>query len=188
MKNLQIVLRNLFLVAIATFTLCAISSRANAATAEDLNKDAAQALQTLYNHNPVAETISKNAYEILVFPNVIKAGLIFGGSYGEGVLMKGSHVEGYYNTVSGSWGWQAGAQSYAYVVFLMNDKAKEYLEKSEGWSIGVGPTVVVVDEGVAKDLSSTTLRDDAYAFIFDQQGLMASLSIEGTKITRIKKP
>ena len=123
-----------------------------------------------------------------MFPNVIKAGLIFGGSYGEGVLLKGEHVEGYYNTVSGSWGWQAGAQSYAYVVFLMNDKAKSYLEKSDGWSIGVGPTVVVVDEGIAKNLSSTTLRDDAYAFIFDQQGLMAGLSIEGTKITRIDKP
>jgi lipid-binding SYLF domain-containing protein len=188
MKNLQSVLGNLLLVAVATFSLSAISSQTNAATVEDLNADAVQALQTLYKNNPVAETISKNAKEILVFPNVIKAGLIFGGSYGEGVMMKGSDVEGYYNTVSGSWGWQAGAQSYAYVVFFMNDKAKNYLEKSEGWSIGVGPTVVVVDEGIAKNLSSTTLRDDAYAFIFDQKGLMASLSIEGTKITRIKKP
>lgn len=188
MKNIQSALRNLFFVVVATFSLIAINSQANAATVEDLNKDAAQALQTLYKHNPVAETISKSAKEILVFPNVIKAGLIFGGSYGEGVMMNGSHVVGYYNTVSGSWGWQAGAQSYAYVVFLMNDNAKNYLEKSDGWSIGVGPTVVVVDEGIGKNLSSTTLRDDAYAFIFDQQGLMASLSIEGTKITRIKKP
>ena len=188
MKNIQSAFRNLFVVAVATFSLITISSQANAATVEDLNKDAAQALQTLYKQNSVAETISMNAKEILVFPNVIKAGLIFGGSYGEGVMMKGSHVEGYYNTVSASWGWQAGAQSYSYVVFLMNDKAKDYLEKSDGWSIGVGPTVVVVDEGIAKNLSSTTLRDDAYAFIFDQQGLMGSLSIEGTKITRIKKP
>jgi len=188
MKTMQSTLRNLLLVAIATFSLSAISSQANAATVEDLNMDAAQSLQILYKHNPVAETISKEAKAILVFPNVIKAGLIFGGSYGEGVMMKNSHVEGYYNTVSASWGWQAGAQSYAYVVFLMNDKAKSYLEKSSGWSIGVGPTVVVVDEGIAKDLTSTTLRDDAYAFIFDQQGLMASLSIEGTKITRINKP
>lgn len=185
MKN---TLRSLLLVAVATFSLITLSSQANAATVEDLNKDAAQTLQTLYKHNPAAESLSKKAKAILVFPNVIKAGLIFGGSYGEGVMMQGSHVEGYYNTVSASWGWQAGAQSYAYVVFLMNDKAKNYLDKSEGWSIGVGPTVVVVDEGIAKNLSSTTLRDDAYAFIFDQQGLMASFSIEGTKITRIKKP
>ncbi|MDA3894744.1 MAG: hypothetical protein PF482_01210, partial [Desulfobacteraceae bacterium] len=130
MKNLQSVLRNLLVVAVATFSLIAISSQSNAETVDDLKKDAAQALQILYKHNPVAETISKNAKEILVFPNVIKAGLIFGGSYGEGVMMKDSHVEGYYNTVSASWGWQAGAQSYSYVVFLMNDKAKSYLDKS----------------------------------------------------------
>ena len=69
----------------------------------------------------------------------------------------------------------------------MNNKAVRYIHKSHGWEIGVGPTVVVVDAGVAKNLSSTTLKDDAYAFIFDQQGLMVSLSIEGTKISRIKK-
>ena len=111
---------------------------------------------------------------------------MFGGSYGEGVLTKESHFVGYYNSVSASWGWQAGAESYSYVVFLMSDNAVKYLDKSEGWEIGVWPTVVVVDAGAAKNLSSSTLQDDAYAFIFDQQGLMASLSIEGTKISRIK--
>lgn len=186
MKTIRINLSNLLLV--ATVSLCSISSQANAETVEVLKKDSAQALQSLYKKNPVAETISKNANKILVFPKVMKAGLIFGGSYGEGVMMNGSLVEGYYNTVSASWGWQAGAQSYSYVVFLMNDKAENYLKKSEGWSIGVGPTVVVVDAGIAKNLTSTTLQDDAYAFIFDQDGLMGSLSIEGTKITRIEKP
>ena len=89
--------------------------------------------------------------------------------------------------MSGSWGLQAGAQSYSYVVFLMNDKAVDYLSKSQGWEIGVGPTVVLVNEGVAKNLSTSTLKDDAYAFIFDQEGLMAGLSIEGTKISKIKR-
>ena len=160
---------------------------ARAASAEDLDKDAAQALQTLYKARPVAETISKTARAILVFPKVVKAGLVFGGSYGEGVLLKGAKVTEYFNTVSASWGWQAGAESYAYVVFLMSDKAVQYLEKSKGWEFGVGPNVVVVNEGVAKNLSTSTLKDDAYAFITDQQGLMASLSIEGTKISRIKR-
>ena len=64
----------------------------------------------------------------------------------------------------------------------------KYLHKSEGWEVGVGPTVVVMNDGAAKNLTTTTLKDDAYAFIFDQQGLMASLSLEGTKITRINKP
>ena len=187
MTNIRRTLRNILLVAAATFSLGAISNEANAATAEDLNKDAAQKLQTLYKNNPVAESVSKKARAVLVFPNIVKAGLVFGGSYGEGVLTKGSQFAGYYNSVSASWGWQAGAESYAYVVFLMSDKAVKYLDKSKGWEFGVGPTVVVVNEGVAKNLSSSTLRNDAYAFIFDQQGLMASLSMEGTKISRIKR-
>lgn len=160
---------------------------ANAATAEDLNKDANQALQTLYKTNPLAQSISKSARAVLIFPKIIKAGLVFGGSYGEGVLKQGPKVVNYYNSVSGSWGLQAGAQSYGYVVFLMNDKAEQYLNKSEGWEIGVGPTVVVVNEGVAKNLSTSTLKDDAYAFIFDQSGLMAGVMIEGTKISKIKR-
>lgn len=163
------------------------SNNALAATAEDLNKDASQALETLYKNNPTAETISKKAKAILVFPKIVKAGLVFGGSYGEGVLMKSNKVDSYYNSVSASWGWQAGAESYGYVVFLMSNKAVDYLAKTKGWEVGVGPTVTVVNEGVAKNLSSTTLKKDAYAFIFDQQGLMASLSIEGTKISKIKR-
>jgi lipid-binding SYLF domain-containing protein len=158
-----------------------------AATAEDLNKDAAQALQALYRTNPIAEDISKKARAILVFPNIVKAGLIFGGAYGEGALMEGRRVVDYYNTASASWGLQAGAQSYGYALFLMNNKAIDYLKMSQGWEIGVGPTVVIVNEGVAKNLSSTTLKDDAYGFIFDQKGLMAGVSLEGTKISRIRR-
>lgn len=187
MTNIRRTLHKLLVVAAATFSVSAISSQAIAATAEDLNKDAAQALQILYKSNSVAESISKKAKAILVFPKIVKAGLVFGGSYGEGVLTKNSHFSGYYNSVSASWGWQAGAESYAYAVFLMSDKAVKYLDKTKGWEFGVGPTVVVVNEGVAKNLSSSTLKDDAYAFIFDQQGLMASLSIEGTKISHIKR-
>jgi len=187
MTHTQSVLHRFLLVAAATFALSSISTTTSAATAEDLNADAAQALQTLYKSNPAAETLSKKARAILVFPKIVKAGLVFGGSYGEGVLNRDSKVAGYYNSVSASWGWQAGAESYGYVVFLMSNKAVKYLDESKGWEIGVGPTVVVVNEGVAKNLSSSTLKDDAYAFIFDQQGLMASLSIEGTKISRIKR-
>ncbi|SEQ97686.1 Lipid-binding SYLF domain-containing protein [Solimonas aquatica] len=158
-----------------------------AATAEELDKDAEQALQILYKSNATALSISKQAKATLVFPKIIRAGLVFGGAYGEGVLKNGAAKTSYYNSVSASWGLQAGAQSYGYAVFLMNDKALRYLDKSEGWELGVGPTVVVVNEGIAKNLSSSTLKDDAYAFIFDQQGLMASFSIEGTKISRIRR-
>jgi len=158
---------------------------AQAASAEDLNNDARQALDNLYRTSPSAVALSKNARAILVFPNIVKAGLIFGGSFGEGVLLKSGAANGYFNSFSASWGLQAGAESYGYAVFLMSNKAVSYLGRSDGWEIGTGPTVVVVDEGVAKNLTTSTLKSDAYAFIFNQQGLMAGLTIEGTKITRI---
>jgi lipid-binding SYLF domain-containing protein len=182
--------RSILAIGIAAAFACTalgVAQRAGAATAADLDRSAAQSLEKLYHTHPIAADISHRAKAILVFPNIVKAGLVFGGSYGEGVLEEGSHVVDYYNSVSGSWGLQAGAESYGYAVFLMTDEALAYLNKSHGWEVGVGPTIVVVDEGVAKNLSTSTLKDSAYAFIFDQQGLMASLSIEGTKISRIKR-
>ena len=186
MYNLR---RNLLTLMFAAASIVSLSvmNQASAATAEDLDKDSRQALQTLYQTEPVAETLSRTAKAVLVFPNIIKAGLVFGGSYGEGELIEGSKVVDYYNSVTGSWGLQAGAQSYGYAVFLMTDKAIQYVKDTKGWEIGVGPTVVVVDEGVAKNLSTSSLKDDAYAFIFSQQGLMAGVSIEGTKISKINR-
>ena len=156
-------------------------------TASDLNYDAEHALQALYRTNPVAADIARQSRAVLVFPSIVKAGLIFGGAFGEGELKEGGRVVNYFNSFSASWGLQAGAQSYGYAVFLMNQKAVDYLDQSDGWEIGVGPTVVIVNEGVAKNLSTTTLKDDAYAFIFDQKGLMAGVSIEGSKVSKIKR-
>lgn len=176
------------LVAAATLGLLAATpTLALAASTADLEMDAARTLGTLYRHNTVAEAIGRQARAILVFPKIVKAGLIVGGSYGEGVMLQAGQVVGHYSSASASWGWQAGAQSYAYVLFLMNETAVRHLEQSKGWELGVGPSVVVVNEGVARNLSTTTLKEDAYAFVTDQQGLMASLSIEGTKITRLRQ-
>ena len=187
MARLHRLFFNSVLALVASMLLGMCSTAAIAASREDLNRDARASLATLYKTNPAAVDLSRSAKAILVFPKIVKAGLIFGGAYGEGVLFEHSKVTGYYNSVSASWGLQAGAQAYGYALFLMDDKAVKYLRESSGWEIGVGPTVVVADEGLARNLSSTTLRADAYAFIFDQQGLMASLSIEGSKISRISK-
>ena len=183
MKNIR-----LLFLALLFGTLAIASSAAFATTPAELSTDSDQALRTLTKSNPLAADIAKKAIAVLIFPNIVKAGLVFGGAYGEGILKQDAKVDGYYNSITASFGWQAGAQSYGYVVFLMNDKALKYIHETHGWEIGVGPTVVIVNEGVAKNLSSTSLKDDAYAFIFDQQGLMASLSIEGTKISHIKNP
>lgn len=174
-------------LATAAFTAAPAIRSARAATAADLDRDVQQSLQQLYRLNPTAERLSRTARGILVFPNIVKAGLIFGGAYGEGSLLVGGRTENYYNSVSASWGLQAGAQAYSYAVFLMSEKAIKYLRDTSGLEIGVGPTVVVADQGAGKNLSSSTLQDDAYAFIFGQEGLMASLSIEGTKITKIRR-
>ena len=181
----QTLLATVFATA-AAFSLAGFAQAAS--NAEELNADSNQALHHLTDTNRVAADMAHHARAILIFPNIVKAGLVFGGAYGEGELTRNGRVVDYYNSVTGSWGFQAGVQSYGYVVFLMNDKAVDYVAKTAGWEIGVGPTVVVVDEGMAKNLSTSTLKDDAYAFIFSQQGLMAGVSIEGTKISRINHP
>jgi len=163
-----------------------ISQPARAESVADINAKSNAAVQLLLSTNPAAAAVAQRAKAVLVFPTNIKVGFVFGAGYGEGELKQGATVDGYYNSFTGSWGLQAGGQTYGYVLFLMNDKALKYIHETHGWEIGVGPTVVVVNEGIAKNLSSTTMQDDAYAFIFDQKGLMAGISIEGTKISRIK--
>lgn len=182
--------RGLFLAAALALTTAGVGGafdHAQAASAEDINRDSDRALQQLYDTNPAAAAIAKQARAVLIFPKIVKAGLVIGGAYGEGELKRHSRVVGYYSTGTASWGLQAGAQAYGYAVFLMTKKAEDYVHNTKGWEIGVGPTVVVVDAGVARNLSTSTLKDDAYAFIFDQKGLMAGVSIEGSKVTRIKK-
>lgn len=168
------------------FSAGCASTPPSAATASNIDAMSIEALDSLTRNNAAAKAISQKSQAVLIFPSIVKAGLVLGGAYGEGELRQGSEVLGYYNSFTGSWGLQAGAQSYGYAVFLMNQEALDYALAADGWEIGIGPTVVVVNQGVAENISSTTLQDDAYAFIFDQKGLMASLSIEGTKITRVK--
>ena len=158
-----------------------------AASAAELNREAQSALKALYAKAPAARALSKKAKGILVFPGIVKAGLIVGGQYGEGVLYKGGKVAGYYNTAGGSYGLQAGAQKFGYALFFMKDSALAYLGKSDGFEVGVGPSIVVMDEGMAKSTTTTTLQDDVYAFIFSQSGLMAGLGLQGNKITKLDK-
>ena len=173
-------------IAVAPLSSVAVATAAHADSPRAIDVDSNRALAQLYRTNPAAEAISRKAKAILIFPKIVKGGLVVGGAYGQGELKQGSRVEGYYNSVTGSWGLQAGLQSYGYVVFLMNNKALDALHSTSGWEVGVGPTVVIVDAGVARNLSTTTLTDDAYAFIFNQKGLMAGVSLEGTKVTHIK--
>lgn len=117
----------------------------------------------------------------------MKAGLGVGGQYGEGVLFRGGKAAAYYNTAGASFGLQAGAQTYGYALFFLSEETLKSLDKTEGFEVGVGPSVVVADQGLAKSTTTTTVKDRIYAFIFDQKGAMASLGIQGNKITKINK-
>jgi lipid-binding SYLF domain-containing protein len=153
----------------------------------ELSHKAGKALDLLYAKSSGAKAIGEKAKSVLVFPGIVKGGFIVGGLYGEGALMKEGKTVAYYNTVAASYGLQIGLQKYGYALFFMTDAADEYLNKSDGWELGVGPSIVVVDVGAAKSLSTTTLQSDVYAFFFDQKGLMAGLGLQGTKITKISK-
>ena len=172
-------------LAAGTLSMTACSSLPDEVNRAQIDTDSSQALNALYAKNPAAKAIGQQSRAVLIFPSIVKAGLGLGGAYGEGEMRRGGRVVDYYSTFTGSWGLQAGAQSYGYAVFLMNDEAVKYVEESDGWEIGVGPTVVLVNAGVAQNLSTTSLQEDAYAFIFDQKGLMAGISIEGTKINKL---
>jgi lipid-binding SYLF domain-containing protein len=163
----------------------ACSSLPDEISRQDIDAQSQQALSKLKADNSAARAIAAESRAVLIFPSIVKAGLGVGGALGEGEMLKGGVVSDYYSTMTGSWGLQIGAQQYGYAVFLMNDDAVKYVEDSDGWEIGVGPTVVLVNAGIAENLSTSTLKDDAYAFIFDQKGLMAGVSIEGTKITKL---
>lgn len=173
-------------VAVLLAVTLAGSNYAMAASAEEIDRNAGKALQKLYEQSPSAKALGE-AKAILVFPSITKGGFIVGGQYGEGALMKQGKIMGYYNTVALSYGLQAGIQKYGYVLFFMTDSAEAYLNKSDGWELGVGPSIVVVDVGKAAALSTTTAKSDVYAFFFDQKGLMAGIGLQGTKITKLSK-
>ena len=173
--------------AVAVSLFYPLGDRAIAATAAQLSADGQAALSRLYAQSSRATRYAKDARAILVFPKIIKAGLVIGGQGGEGVLFVHGKPAGYYKINAVSYGLQAGGQSFSYALFFMNDKALTYLRKSDGWAIGSGPSVVVIDQGAAMSTTSTTVAKDVYAMPFGQKGLMAGMGLEGSKISPIQR-
>ena len=176
------------LVMVLTLALtAALSAPAVAASKTELESSSKSALSKLIATVPAAKALSAKAVAVLVFPSITKAGFLVGGQYGEGVLWQGGKATAYYNTTGASYGLQAGAQKYGYAMFFMRQKALDALNTAEGFEVGVGPSVVVMDEGMGKSTTTNTMQDDVYAFIFSQKGLMAGLGIQGNKITKLDK-
>jgi lipid-binding SYLF domain-containing protein len=160
------------------------ASHVRAATAKEINRDSRAALQQLYKATPAARRAGDSASGVLVFPAILKAGFLVGAHHGEGTLFSRGKTLGYYRTTAASYGLQAGVQKFGYALFFMTASDLDYLRKSGGWEIGTGPSVVVVDKGMARSFTTTTAKKGVYAFAFGQKGLMAGLGLQGTKITR----
>jgi lipid-binding SYLF domain-containing protein len=156
-----------------------------APSASEIDGEVTASLNELYSQNEAARALAAKAKAILVFPDIRKGAFIVGAQYGYGALRKGSQTSAYYRTSAASYGFQGGVKKFAYALFFMTDSSLDYLDKSGGWSIGTGPSVVVIDQGMARSLTTTNLRSDVYAFVFGQSGLMGGMGIEGSKITRI---
>jgi lipid-binding SYLF domain-containing protein len=156
-----------------------------AASASAIDRSATQSLSMLYKNTPGAKALGDKAVGVLVFPSIVKGGFIIAGQFGDGALRKNGKSVAYYRSLAASYGFQAGAQAFGYVLFFMDDASVKYLDNSDGWEIGTGPSLVVLDAGFGKNFSTTTLQKGVYAFIFDQKGLMGGVGIQGSKITKI---
>ena len=156
-----------------------------AASASAIDRDARASLAKLYQNTPGAKALADKAVAVLVFPSIVKGGFIIAGQFGDGALRKGGKTVAYYRSLAASFGYQAGAQAFGYVLFFMDTASVQYLDNSAGFELGTGPSLVVLDAGFGKNLSTTTLQKGIYAFIFDQKGLMGGVGIQGSKITKI---
>ena len=181
-------LRLVFAIPVFLFILsCSTTPNPTVASGGDptLDAQARAALQRLITETPKAAELQSLAKGVVVFPDIAKAGLIVGAEGGKGVMFApDGKIMGYYRARAVSIGAQAGAQSFSQAMFLMTDSAITTLTSGSGLSVGTGPSVVVVDAGMAKSLTTTTLQSDVYAFIFGQQGLMAGIGLQGQRIVK----
>ncbi|AXE92148.1 YSC84-related protein [Paraburkholderia terricola] len=183
-KYLRLILAvPLFLIAVACSTNPTVANGGD----PELDAQARQALQQLFDKTPKAKDLQYQAKAVVVFPSIIKAGLLVGAQGGKGVAFSpDGKIIGYYRARGLSYGMQAGAQTFSEAMFFMTDAALIELTSGTGLSVGVGPSVVVVDAGMAKSMTTTTLQSDVYAFIFGQEGLMAGLGVQGQRIVKFE--
>ena len=160
---------------------------ASAKSAAEIDAEANQALKALYEKSSAAKELGEKASGILIFPTITKGGIIVGGEYGEGVLRAGGKSESYYSSASGSIGLQLGISSRSLVIMFMTQDALTHFMNADGWEVGVNADVTVVEAGATGSLDTTTSKSPVVAFNFGEAGLMAGVSIEGTKVSKIDR-
>lgn len=188
-------MKTLFLKTMASVLLAVFAASgavmplaAQAATAREINQHTQEALSEFKTSVRDANEVLAKARGLLIFPHVYQAGIIaVGAEYGEGALLINGKTQGYYNIVSGSYGFQLGAQRKSIILAFMNDESLKEFRQSAGWKIGGDAGVTVVAVGAEGSINTQTLNKPILAFIVDQKGLMYNLSLEGSKITKINK-
>jgi lipid-binding SYLF domain-containing protein len=158
-----------------------------AATAKEIDVSVDVRLADFERDVDGAKKFLANAKGLLVFPTVIKAGVGFGGEYGEGALRMNGKTVAYYNTMAASFGLQFGAQAKTILLVFLDEDALNQFRKSEGWKVGVDGSVAVVVIGAGTSLDSSKLNQPIVGFVLDQKGLMYNLTLEGAKFTQIDK-
>ena len=167
--------------------MMAFTDTAIAASAVEIDAKADSTLKMFFEKVGPAKELSAKSKGILVFPDVIKAGFGIGGEYGEGALrINGKTVE-YYNTAAASIGLQLGAQEKAVILLFMDGKALDDFRKSDGWEAGVDGSVAVVEWGTGGSIDTTNIKDPIIGFVFGNKGLMFNLTLEGSKMSKIKR-
>ena len=177
-------------LAVSVFVLFAtvtLSDSAQAASAAQIDAKVNSTLDEFYKKVGGAKELSRKSRGTLIFPSVIKAGIGIGGEYGEGALrIKGKTVD-YYNTAAASIGFQLGAQSKTMILLFMTENALSDFRNSDGWEVGVDGSVALVTIGAGGSVDTTNLKDPIIGFVFNNKGLMYNLTLEGSKMTKIKK-
>ena len=154
----------------------------------EIDTAATATLSRLSTTIPGSRELVNKARGVLIFPSVLAAGLGIGGEYGEGVLRVGGRSVGYYSTASASFGLQIGAQSKAIIFLFMTQEALDKFQNSQGWTAGVDGSVAVVKAGANGAVDLNTATQPVNVFVMTNQGLMANLTVEGTKITKLRTP
>lgn len=158
-----------------------------AASAYEIDADVDAALQRFYRTVGGGRDLVRDAAGVLVFPSVVKAGMGIGGEYGEGALRRHGHTDGYYNTVSASFGFQLGVQARTVIILFMTESALASFQRKDGWKVGVDGSVALVTLGVGGSVDTNQIKKPVIGFILDQKGLMYNLTLEGSKISRIDR-
>lgn len=162
------------------------STTSSARRRREIDTGADSTLTRLYSTGRGVRELVEKANGVLIFPSVIAAGLGVGGEYGEGVLRTGGTPVDYYNLASVSFGLQIGAQSKAVVLLFMTQDSLNKFRNSQGWSVGADASVAVLKIGANGNVEVSPNSGPVLAFVMTNAGLMANLTLEGTKITKLK--